>query len=52
MRPYRLNEADLQVPAEWKDTTIHAFVLPGEAVVSVQDGKLSLLLGDTGASDS
>jgi hypothetical protein len=30
MRPYRLNEADLQVPEEWKDTTIHAFVLPGE----------------------
>jgi hypothetical protein len=30
MRPYRLNEADLRVPEEWKDTTIHAFVLPGE----------------------
>jgi hypothetical protein len=30
MRHYRLNEADIQVPAEWKDTTINAFVLPGE----------------------
>ena len=30
MRPYRLNEAELHVPEEWKDTTIHAFVLPGE----------------------
>lgn len=30
MRPYRLNEADLQVPEDWKDSTIHAFVLPGE----------------------
>ena len=29
MRPYRLNEGDFQVPEEWKDTTIHAFVLPG-----------------------
>ena len=30
MPPYRLNEAVLQIPEEWKDTTIHAFVLPGE----------------------
>ena len=30
MRPYRLNEADIQIPEEWRDTTINAFVLPGE----------------------
>jgi hypothetical protein len=30
MRSYRLNEADIQIPAEWRDTTINAFVLPGE----------------------
>jgi len=30
MRSYRLNEADVQVPGDWKDNTINAFVLPGE----------------------
>jgi hypothetical protein len=30
MRSYRTNEADIEIPEEWKDTTIHAFVLPGE----------------------
>jgi len=30
MRPYRLNEADLQIPDGWQDNTIHSFVLPGD----------------------
>lgn len=31
MQPYQLNEATLQVPDGWRDTTINAFVLPAEA---------------------
>jgi hypothetical protein len=28
MKPYRLQTADLQVPDEWKDHTVHSFVVP------------------------
>jgi hypothetical protein len=28
MKSYRLNEADLILPDNWKDTTINAFILP------------------------
>jgi hypothetical protein len=28
MKPYRLNEADIEVPDHWKDGTINAFMIP------------------------
>lgn len=28
MKPYKLNEADIEVPVHWKDGTINAFMIP------------------------
>lgn len=31
MKSYRLNEADILLPDNWKDTTINAFILPSSS---------------------